>query len=408
MVRISKKHLVPILILVLLPKLTEMIFLPVLPHVAKALNAESALLKYSISAYVFGYAIGVFFWGFVSETLGVKRTLFISFFLFAVLSFFGLYVTDVTELFFLRILMAFCISSSPAMVYVLVATHFKESTRRFLFSYMSMAMAFAPAFGPIFSHHFTRHFYWNYLFLMTMIMGALGTYLSIKFFPDKPKDSLSDTLFEKKFFRELKRVIRAEKRILLAALFLGMCHSLITGYFIEAPFYFSAELGIVPVHFGLMTTLVGVGIWIGGKLSIKLEKGDKWIAASNLCILGGACLIIFFSAININKNVSSQLFLLEISVSMGFVCVGVGIIHPATLNFAVNNLSKCNHIGAHLGTFCSIYFGIVALSCTLIIYSHLYFKVPFIIFIPVFAFVILCLSILWNFFERKDIKKLEI
>ena len=52
-----------IVIIVGLPQLSETVYTPSLPEIAHALNASEAMVEYTLTMYLFAFAIGTLLWG---------------------------------------------------------------------------------------------------------------------------------------------------------------------------------------------------------------------------------------------------------------------------------------------------------------------------------------------------------
>lgn len=55
-----------------LPQLCETVYTPSLPDIARALQTSEAMAEYTLTIYLFGFALGTLFWGKVSDGLGRK------------------------------------------------------------------------------------------------------------------------------------------------------------------------------------------------------------------------------------------------------------------------------------------------------------------------------------------------
>ncbi len=61
-----------IVLIVGLPQLSETVYTPSLPDIAHALRTSEAMVEYTLTIYLFGFALGTLFWGRVSDKLGRK------------------------------------------------------------------------------------------------------------------------------------------------------------------------------------------------------------------------------------------------------------------------------------------------------------------------------------------------
>src|SRR5690606_28187342 len=61
-----------IVLIVGLPQLSETVYTPSLPDIAQALQASESMVEYTLTIYLFGFAIGTLFWGKLSDKFGRK------------------------------------------------------------------------------------------------------------------------------------------------------------------------------------------------------------------------------------------------------------------------------------------------------------------------------------------------
>lgn len=70
-----KKILPPIWLIVLivgLPRFAETVYTPSLPAIAHSLQASVSMVEYTLTIYLFAFAIGTLLWGKLSDRLGRK------------------------------------------------------------------------------------------------------------------------------------------------------------------------------------------------------------------------------------------------------------------------------------------------------------------------------------------------
>ena len=58
------------IVLVAFPQISETIYTPSLPDLSDALNISNSAVQLTLSIYFIGFAIGVFYWGWLSDFIG--------------------------------------------------------------------------------------------------------------------------------------------------------------------------------------------------------------------------------------------------------------------------------------------------------------------------------------------------
>ncbi|WP_322497298.1 MFS transporter [Candidatus Cyrtobacter comes] len=61
-----------IVLIVGLPQLSETVYTPSLPEIAHELRTSETMVEYTLTIYLFGFALGTLFWGKISDKLGRK------------------------------------------------------------------------------------------------------------------------------------------------------------------------------------------------------------------------------------------------------------------------------------------------------------------------------------------------
>ena len=71
-----------IVLIVGLPQLSETIYTPPLPDIARALQTSESMAEYTLTIFLFGFAICILFWGRLSDKVGRKPCVFGGVFIF--------------------------------------------------------------------------------------------------------------------------------------------------------------------------------------------------------------------------------------------------------------------------------------------------------------------------------------
>ena len=73
----NTRNTVPSLLIIILlvgfPQISESIFTPILPALSSAFNIHDSVAQLTMSIYFVAFAVGVLFWGILSDTIDVAR-----------------------------------------------------------------------------------------------------------------------------------------------------------------------------------------------------------------------------------------------------------------------------------------------------------------------------------------------
>ena len=61
-----------IVLIIGVPQLSETVYTPSLPDIAHALLCSESMVEYTLTVYLVGFSVGVFFWGMLSDRIGRK------------------------------------------------------------------------------------------------------------------------------------------------------------------------------------------------------------------------------------------------------------------------------------------------------------------------------------------------
>lgn len=137
-----------VLALVGFPQISETVYTPALPEVAKGLSASVHAVEATLAIYFAGFAVGVFIWGVVSDYIGRRKAM-----LFGLVTFMFSCVAcalsqSVQTLLFWRFVQAFGASVGSVITQTMLRDLYDGKKRAQIFSILSGAPAFSPALGP--------------------------------------------------------------------------------------------------------------------------------------------------------------------------------------------------------------------------------------------------------------------
>src|SRR5688500_19038301 len=87
-----------IILIVGLPQLSETVYTPSLPDIAHSLNVAESMVEYTLTIYLFGFALGTLFWGKVSDRIGRKPCVIAGLLIFIIGCIGCYYATTITAL----------------------------------------------------------------------------------------------------------------------------------------------------------------------------------------------------------------------------------------------------------------------------------------------------------------------
>jgi len=357
-VRNTVPSLLLIIVLVGFPQINESIFTPVLPNISQNMHFSAATSQLTMSIYFIAFAIGVLFWGQLSDKLGRRKTmqLGITIYLIGNLT---LYLSPSFNILLSgRFIQAFGASVGSVVTQTIMRESFEGLTGAKVFSKVSAAMALSPAFGPLIGGMIQTYFGYRNVFSTLIIMATLVLLYSYARLPETiDYQSIQTVSLLKVTWHLLKDPVIWSYGILI-----GGINGILFGYYSEAPFIFMRHFGYSSVQYGSLGLTLALASLLGAILVTWLVKyfRSETIAVFGLLFssLAGSLLLI---SLPLNQPV-----LLIIGFFLIFLELNTTL--PIALNLALKGYEDV--IGSASGIFSFGYYLIVSLLTYLVSFIH--------------------------------------
>lgn len=156
------------------PQISESIFTPVLPAISEALSVTAQTSQLTMGSYFVGFAIGVLFWGRLSDGIGRRPAMLWGLAVYLLGNFALWLAPDFNVLLLARVLQAFGAAAGSVITQTIMRESFSGVEGERVFAKISAAMALAPALGPLIGGALATYFD-NYraVFIGLMMMAGL-------------------------------------------------------------------------------------------------------------------------------------------------------------------------------------------------------------------------------------------
>lgn len=272
-----------IAVLVGLPQLSETVYTPSLPSIAKDMATTNAMAEHTLTIYLFGFAVGTLFGGRLSDNIGRKPCVILGMSIF-ILGCFGCYFADnITLLMISRFIQAFGGSISANMGQAMCRDAFAGKTLGKVFSSAVSAMAVFPAIGPIIGGFIEEHLTWHYIFLFLIIV-AFCLMLAVHFLLPETHDKSKRS---KTVISDVATKLIRDEHAIGCALVVGAAQGISFSYFAEGAFVLMDSLGLSPTYYGMTFTVIALATMLGGIFSSYLHntKSAYFIAGLGIKIV---------------------------------------------------------------------------------------------------------------------------
>tara|TARA_B100000965_G_scaffold402596_1_gene428887 strand:+ start:2514 stop:3728 length:1215 start_codon:yes stop_codon:yes gene_type:complete len=344
-------HLKPTLWLIIcivgLPQIAETIYTPSLPDIARSLNVSANQTEYTLTIYLFGFAVGVLLWGGLSDRIGRKPALMLGLAIYMLGCIACFFAPTIEVLMLARFVQAFGGSTGSVLGQAIARDAFPQSERGKAFSMISLAMGFAPGVGPVIGGFTDHNFGWRAVFL---VLIGLGTYVFFKVLTQLPETKQPGT--QRAPLLKSAWNVLTDRRILTYGFLVGGCNGILFSFYGEGPFYFIKILGVSVNHYGLLCLGTAIPLILGSLISRQMhahgKSGDKIILAGcGFCSTGAISLLALVFAGFINPQygawaISAALFLVMLTF------VGIPMIISNCLSSALEHYSHMAGTAASL------------------------------------------------------------
>ncbi|MEZ9239874.1 multidrug effflux MFS transporter [Vibrio splendidus] len=160
------------------PPLTIDLYLPALPQMVEVFNTDRSMVNLTLSSYFVTYAIGLLFWGPLSEKFGRKPILLIGLAGYMVASILCAMTNSIEQLIGARVFQAFAGSAITVIATAIVKDLYDGREREKIMATIMSLVIIAPMVAPVFGAFLLKIASWRMMFVTLAIFGALASVLA--------------------------------------------------------------------------------------------------------------------------------------------------------------------------------------------------------------------------------------
>ena len=160
------------------PPLTIDLYLPALPQMVEVFNTDQSMVNLTLSSYFVTYAIGLLFWGPLSEKFGRKPILLIGLASYMVASVICAMTNSIEQLIGARIFQAFAGSAITVIATAIVKDLYDGREREKIMATIMSLVIIAPMIAPVFGAFLLKIASWRMMFVTLAVFGAFASILA--------------------------------------------------------------------------------------------------------------------------------------------------------------------------------------------------------------------------------------
>jgi len=370
----NKPSILLLIVLVGFPQISETIFSPSIPSISRAFGVPMDEAQWTMSIYFVAFAIGVYYFGTLSDRIGRRKAMLIGITLYIVGNLLCVLANDFTLLLIARFLQAFGASVGSIITQTILRESFNGVDRHKAFAQISAALAFTPAIGPLMGGFTNHYFGLQAVFLLLVGFSVILFATTYAMLPE----TITLPNNKKPLRPTLKRMIR-DKRLWAYCLLIGGLNGIIFSYYSEAAFIFTKHYELSTATFGTLGIVVAIATVIGALTSKKLLKKFK---AETIISIGIAIFLLGSLCALLVSYSPDKLQLLGLIISIFIILFGVGLALPNCLSLALVDFQQ------EIGTAGAIFSLMYYLLVSLIIYGMSYFHNGSITAMPMYFLLI--------------------
>lgn len=359
----NTRNTVPSLLIIILlvgfPQISESIFTPILPALSSAFNIHDSVAQLTMSIYFVAFAVGVLFWGILSDTIGRRPAMLLGILCYLIGNI-GLFLSPTFPwLLFFRLIQAFGASVGSVITQSMMRESFNDLQRGEIFAQTSAALSLSPAIGPLVGGLVQTYFGYQHVFSTLIVMAVLLLFYSFYRLPET--FHLGNTLTKAPFWSVAKR-LSFDSKVWCYGLLIGGINGLLFSYYAEAPFIFINHFGFSSVQYGFLGLILAASSILAAVLInwlLGYWSAEKIAFAGLLLSIFAACCLLIMTQFETIIGLILFIFLFFL---------GINITLPNALSMALKGYESV--IGTASGIFSFVYYLFVSFFTYLISYFH--------------------------------------
>jgi len=316
------------------PLSTDM-YLPSLPAIAKAFNADTASTQLTLSLFLAGFAVGQIFYGPLSDRYGRKPVLLGGFAIFLVATYLCSFAPSIDVLTGLRFMQALGASGPIVLARAVVRDLYDGPRAAKEMSRMGTVMGLVPAVAPIAGGFSQAWFGWEMSFFITFLLGLVLCLIVFFALPETNANKSAQPISMMSILRGYGALLHHRgyrTYVALSALTYGGLFAFISG----SSFVLQKVYGLGAIPYGLAFGGVVLG-YIGGTLIAQRIVGKRGlegtIKVGVMCLAAGGLIMQAFVLVGTQS-------IFEIILPMALYTCGVGLVMPQSMAGAMQPFAQ--------------------------------------------------------------------
>ena len=323
----NSTHVVPaswlIVLIAGLPQLSETVYTPSLPDIARALLVSESMAEYTLTIYLLSFAFGILFWGKISDMYGRKPCVLAGLVVYT-LGCVGCYFsTTITALMVSRFIQAFGGSIGSVLGQAMVRDAFHGPALGRMYAVFGSSLAVFPAVGPVLGGWIAQRYGWYHIFIFLIGFALLLSMIVALWLPETHHPQQRQPNCMPKVAKQMLH----DKKVVGLGLLIACANGIHFSFFAEGSFYLIEQLGLSPSQYGLSFVAIAMSTMLGGLLSKHLHQfhSAKTILGYGLSIVCASTTIFSLSVLLGAGTILSPSRMIDLTIFLQ-MCTAFGMV----------------------------------------------------------------------------------
>ncbi|MFA0697089.1 multidrug effflux MFS transporter [Vibrio sp. 10N.222.49.C9] len=249
------------------PPLTIDLYLPALPQMVEVFNTDRSMVNLTLSSYFVTYAIGLLFWGPLSEKFGRKPILLIGLAGYMVASILCAMTNSIEQLIGARVFQAFAGSAITVIATAIVKDLYDGREREKIMATIMSLVIIAPMVAPVFGAFLLKIASWRMMFVTLAIFGAFASVLACCY-----RETL-ETKYQGSMFRSWGRmgVVMKNRSFLKLLVIFSIIPMALMGFLAAGSYIYIDRFGLTEQQFSYAFAFNALCASFGPTIYMKLS-----------------------------------------------------------------------------------------------------------------------------------------
>lgn len=347
-----------LLLLIALGTVAAVLFTPAIPAIKGQFNLTLAMVQWTVSIFLLGYAGGQIIYAPIANRIGRKPTIYLA----SIVGIFGTLLCAIAghiDSFYLlvvaRFIMAIGTSVGLVLTLIIINDVYNYEQSRKIIASVTLAFAIFPGIAIFIGGFLVNHFAWESCFYFIAVYNFFVLLLCV-FLPETGSGMDLNALKLEDILNRYYKTSKNSTLINYASMW-GLCSVIIYVFAASAPIICISIMGMSPAKFGVFNLFTSAGYIVGTTTAREVSGyiSSRRVMFLGLLLMTAGCLtLLFFCFIFLMLNIW------ELFISVFIIFIGMPMVFTNASALATKNVSD-KATGSSILSFITMIFAVVSI-----------------------------------------------